>query len=69
MPGYIKQTLIALVLILCFGGSLAIIKAIKSVFMNNQLSSVRPTLIDLDSVELHCYSSLVRIGVMGVLIP
>ena len=49
MPRYIKQTLVALVLILCFGGS-----------MNNQLCPVRPTLIDPDSVELHCYLFIIR---------
>ena len=52
MPGFIKQMVIALMLVLlCFGGSLAI----KCVSINNQPCMVRSILIDLNPNELFYY--------------
>ena len=52
MPGFIKQMVIALILVLlCFGGSLAI----KCVSINNQPYMVRPILTDLNPNELFYY--------------
>ena len=48
MPGFIKQTFIFLVLILGFGGLLAL----KCISVNNQERIPRPTLIDLKFDEL-----------------
>ena len=49
MSGFTRQTFINLVLVLLsFGGSLAAAKAMKRVSMNNQLCSLRPTVISLN---------------------
>ena len=48
MPGFIKQTFILLVLMLCFGGLLAL----KCISVNNQKRMPSPTLIDLKFDEL-----------------
>ena len=47
-----------LLLILCFGRSLAL----KCVSMNNSQCSVRPTLIDLNPDKLHHYPSIVSMS-------
>ena len=52
MPGFIRQTFTALVLVLLsFKGSLAT----KCISMNNQSRMMRPMLSDLNSDDLHYY--------------
>ena len=60
MLGFIKQTrtALALILMLCFGGALAI----KCVSMNNEQCMVRPTLIDLNLDELHYYLFIISMN-------
>ena len=61
MSGFIKRMCMVLVLVvLCFGGSLAATKTIKCVSMNNQACSVRPMLIDLNLDELYYYPTIVN---------
>ena len=57
MPGFIKQTFIFLVLMLGFGGLLAL----KCISVNNQERIPRPTLIDLKFDELRQYSFIISL--------
>ena len=57
MPGCIRQTLIVLVLMLCFGGSLAT----NFISVNNQQCMARPKLIDLNPDECRYYPFIVSI--------
>ena len=66
MPGFIKQMVIILVLVLLgFGGSLAT----KSLSMNNEPCMVRPMLIYLNQMNfITTHLSLAQTGVMEVVI-
>ena len=57
MPEIIKQMFIVL-LLLCFGGSLAI----KCVFLYNQSCFIRPLLIDLNLDELYYYPFTITVN-------
>ena len=59
MPGFIKQIIIALVLVLfCFGGSLVI----DCLSISNQQCMVRPKLIDLNPDELYYYPFIINMS-------
>ena len=63
MSGLIKQTFIVLVLVLfCFGGSMAATNATKFASNSNQQCMVRSTLIDLNLNEIHYYPFIISMN-------
>lgn len=63
MFGFIKQTVSILVLVmLCFVGSLDVAKFVKYVSINKQQYIIKPTLIDLNVDQRHCYLFIINMN-------
>ena len=63
MSRFLKEVFTVLVLeVLCFAGSLAAAKAIKSVSMNNQPYMVRSTFVDLNFDEFQYYPLIISMN-------